>query len=90
MNSNGIIVPSVTLESEMEILKDIAKKHEMNICELNSRDNAFGNLILVNDKGAIVSTELKKRSKKDTRCIKSRSIMHGLCRSVHRRVLGNC
>lgn len=64
MNSNGIIVPSVTLESEMEILKDIAKKHEMNICELNSRDNAFGNLILVNDNGAIVSTELKKDQKK--------------------------
>jgi len=53
-NSNGIVVPSLVSEQEIEILGTVAT----NIVQLKSRRNAFGNLILTNDYGAIISETL--------------------------------
>ena len=60
-NKYGIIVPQIIREDELERLKIYSKKLNSGyqIGVLESLDNAFGNLILCNDKGAIISTFLK-------------------------------
>lgn len=57
-NKYGIIVPNIIKEDELNLLKSyIGKSTQIGI--LKSIDNAFGNLILCNDKGAIISSFLK-------------------------------
>lgn len=60
-NKYGIIVPHITRDEELQHLKNYS--NEVNsgyqIGVLESLDNAFGNLILCNDKGAIISSFLK-------------------------------
>lgn len=60
-NKNGIIVPHIVRDDELEKLKSYLKTidESINIGILNSIDNAYGNLILCNDKGAIISSFLK-------------------------------
>lgn len=61
-NSNGLILPPYTLDEEIEFLKkSILEKTGRDIIveRLNSQNTAVGNLILANDKAAIVSRELK-------------------------------
>ena len=53
-NSNGIVVPDLVSEQEIETLTNVTT----NVVQLKSRRNAFGNLILVNDHGAIMSETL--------------------------------
>jgi translation initiation factor 6 len=53
-NSNGIVVPNLVSEQEIETLNNVTT----NIVQLKSRRNAFGNLLLVNDHGAIMSETL--------------------------------
>ncbi len=57
MNSHGIVVPSTIQEDEMEILQSNFAK-DFQITVLETENNAFGNLILCNDKGAIISPKL--------------------------------
>ncbi|MFX0005146.1 MAG: translation initiation factor IF-6 [Promethearchaeota archaeon] len=57
-NKYGIIVPHIIREDELNNLKSYLDD-SYNVGVLNSIDNAFGNLILCNDKGAIVSSFLK-------------------------------
>ncbi len=60
-NKYGIIVPYIIRDDELENLnlytKQVSPSYQ--IGELKSLDNAFGNMILCNDKGAIISTLLK-------------------------------
>jgi translation initiation factor 6 len=58
-NKFGIIVPHLIREDELDALKAITDNGAQ-IGVLKSIDNAFGNLILCNDKGAIISSLLKK------------------------------
>lgn len=60
-NKFGIIVPHIIKDDEYEKLKDIFKgeNNSPQIGVLKSIDNAYGNLILCNDKGAIISSLLK-------------------------------
>ena len=58
-NKYGIIVPDIIREDELNNLKSYVKETSQ-IGVLNSIDNAFGNLILCNDKGAIISSFLEK------------------------------
>ena len=60
-NKYGIIVPHIIREDELKKLKDLLEEGNFSsqICILKSIDNAFGNLILCNDKGAIISSFLK-------------------------------
>jgi translation initiation factor 6 len=53
-NSYGMIIPNLVRETEIETLKQHLPK-TYTITALESEDNAYGNLILSNDKGAIVS-----------------------------------
>ena len=57
-NKFGIIVPHIIREDELNNLKSYLDG-SYNVGVLNSIDNAFGNLILCNDKGAIISSFLK-------------------------------
>lgn len=60
-NKNGIIIPHIVRDDELDNLKSYIKQvdESINIGILNSIDNAYGNLILCNDKGAIISSFLK-------------------------------
>ncbi|TFG08286.1 MAG: translation initiation factor IF-6 [Promethearchaeota archaeon] len=61
-NKHGIIVPNITKEEEIEVLESYLDGGSQ-IGILKSIDNAFGNLILCNDKGAIISPLLKEHRK---------------------------
>ena len=59
MNSYGMIVPDLITDDELEILQKNTKK-EFQITSISVEDNAFGNLVLCNDKGAIISPKLEE------------------------------
>jgi translation initiation factor 6 len=59
-NSNGIILPKTIYEDEKEILK----KLDLKILVLDSVFNAIGNLIVCNDKAAIVSPLIERENLK--------------------------
>lgn len=52
MNNNGMLLPSTASDEEIRILKQTG----LNVERLQSKFTAIGNLILANDKGAIVSS----------------------------------
>ena len=58
-NSNGIIVPDIIRDRELNHLK--AQK---NILVLPGKHTALGNLILANDKGCLISEKLKSQKDK--------------------------
>ena len=62
-NKYGIIVPSIMKDEEIDKLKTYLGD-PVRVGVLKSIDNAFGNLILCNDKGAIISSLLKNDLKK--------------------------
>jgi translation initiation factor 6 len=53
-NSNGMVVPSFVSDEEIQVLSSIVG----NIVRVESRRNALGNLILVNNRGALVAESL--------------------------------
>ena len=59
MNSYGMIVPDLITDDELELLQKNTKK-DFQITSISIEDNAFGNLILCNDKGAIISPKLEE------------------------------
>jgi len=61
MNSNGIILPKITSDSELEATRKLAKVEGMNVLTLGSDFTAIGNLILCNDRGAVLSSLLTKK-----------------------------
>jgi translation initiation factor 6 len=60
MNSNGIILPFIVKDEEIKKIKEIG----LDFTVLKERFTALGNLILTNDKGAIVSELISKKSLK--------------------------
>lgn len=58
-NSNGLILSVMALEEEVEAIRK--KTHDLNIHILRSKYTAVGNLILANDKAALVSPLLRKK-----------------------------
>lgn len=64
MNSNGLIIPNIANEREVARLKILKKKFGMNIAVLGTTFTALGNLILCNDKGAVISKVFSKKEKK--------------------------
>lgn len=55
-NSNGIVLPTLVSDEEVKTVSTVAK----NIVQVQSRQNTFGNLVLVNDRGAIVAETLSR------------------------------
>ncbi len=62
-NSNGLLLPRYALAHEVELLKE-SIGGELNVEILSSRKSAVGNLILANDKAAVVSPLLEKKYSK--------------------------
>lgn len=58
-NNNGIILPYVIEDEELQLIEDM----DINNCILNTKETAVGNLILSNDKGAIISPMLTDEQK---------------------------
>jgi translation initiation factor 6 len=56
-NSNGILLPSFMRHDELETLRSVFKG---NITVMETRNTAYGNLVLANDQGAIVDPRLKE------------------------------
>mgnify|MGYP000325019190 CR=1 FL=1 len=59
-NSYGIILPPFTVNREKTILLDFLKENDIDLTvqKIDAKNTAFGNLILINDKGCIISEEL--------------------------------
>lgn len=64
INSNGILLPKITTGREIETLENMKKELDVNIEFLGSKFTAIGNLVLCNDKGAVISRNFSKRDKK--------------------------
>ena len=58
-NSNGIILSSLTLDEELQKIREAIPDIRVHV--LNSRITAVGNLILCNDRGAVVSTVFSRQ-----------------------------
>ena len=56
-NSNGIVLPYFASDEEVHAIKSIT---QVNVVRIESKITAFGNLILANDHGGIVSDILLK------------------------------
>lgn len=67
-NSNGLIVPETITERELTVLKNTLKG--VNILKIRSKYNAIGNLILCNDKGAVISPLLRASADEIAECLK--------------------
>ena len=61
-NSNGLILSKMVLDEEIEKIKKSAG--DINIGLLESKYTAVGNLILANDKAALISTILPRRAER--------------------------
>jgi len=55
-NSNGMLLPSSVRQEELEHIKAVFKG---NITVMETKKTAYGNLVLVNDKGAVVDPRFK-------------------------------
>ncbi|MFH1520429.1 MAG: translation initiation factor IF-6 [Candidatus Micrarchaeota archaeon] len=60
MNSNGIILPNIVKQEEVDILKKIG----LNVHISSGKFNAHGNNIAVNDKGGIINPNIEKEDAK--------------------------
>ncbi len=56
-NSNGMLLPSTIKEEEIILLKTV---FEGNITIMETKKTAYGNLVLANDKGAVVDPRFKE------------------------------
>ena len=56
-NSHGILLPSSVREEEMETIRRV---FEGNMTIMETKKNAYGNMVLANDHGAIVDPRLKE------------------------------
>ncbi len=61
-NNNGIVVPKTSREHELSELKKLLKGHHINVGVVDSRLTALGNIVLVNDKAAIVGGRIEGRA----------------------------
>jgi translation initiation factor 6 len=56
-NSNGVVLPSFVREDEIEAIKSAS---ELNVTVMDTKKTAYGNMILVNDYGAIADPRLRR------------------------------
>jgi len=57
-NSNGIVLPPFAQDEEIEAIKSAA---ELNVTVMETKKTAYGNMVLSNDKGAIVDPRLSRK-----------------------------
>ena len=59
-NNNGIVLPRIVLDTELNYLKKELSKFDINLYVSGSRNTALGNLFLCNNKACIVGSEMEK------------------------------
>lgn len=64
LNSNGIVLPKIANDFEIRNFKDTAEELGMSVGVVGSRFTCLGNLVLCNDRGAVVSRLLSPRDRK--------------------------
>lgn len=64
LNSNGIVLPKIATQREVEGFREVADGLDMSVSVIGSKFTALGNLILCNDKGAVVSSLIDAKDKK--------------------------
>ena len=57
-NSSGVVLPHYVTEEEIDTIKSAAP--DINIAIMETKRTAYGNMVLANDKGAIVDPRLKE------------------------------
>jgi len=55
-NSNGVILPPFAADDEIDAIKSVAP--DLNISVMDTKRTAYGNMVLSNDKGAVVDLRL--------------------------------
>jgi len=60
-NSNGVILPHFVREEEVQAIKST---FDLNVAVMETKRTAYGNLVLVNDKGAVTDPGLKGKDLK--------------------------
>mgnify|MGYP001626410906 CR=1 FL=1 len=63
-NENGILIPDLINDYELEILKEQIKNNDLNVEVMHTKLNALRNNILANDKIAIINPEFNKEEEK--------------------------
>lgn len=63
-NAFGLLLPHNTREHEFNRIKDLLPDVEVEIVEFKTQENALGNILLVNDKGALIEESIYKRNKR--------------------------
>ncbi|MFC1486663.1 translation initiation factor IF-6 [Thermoproteota archaeon] len=56
-NSNGVVLPSFSTDAEVDAIKSVV---DINVTVMDTKKTAYGNMVLVNDKGAVVDPRLDK------------------------------
>ena len=56
-NSNGVVLPSFSTDAEVDAIKSAV---DINVTVMDTKKTAYGNMVLVNDKGAVVDPRLDK------------------------------
>ena len=79
-NSNALIVPWYVWDAELEAINNGLKEYgvDMEIVPFHSRLTAFGNLILANDRGALVSKDFTREEARKIEDILGVSIERGM------------
>jgi translation initiation factor 6 len=57
-NSNGLILPPFATGDEVEAIKSAV---DLNVTVMDTKKTAYGNMVLANDKGAVVDPRMKNR-----------------------------
>lgn len=63
-NSNGIVLPWIIYNGELELFKNLKKIFGVNISVLKTKFTAVGNLVLCNDRGALISKVFSRQNGK--------------------------
>ena len=58
-NSNGVVLPTFATENEVEAIKSMV---DINVTVMDSKNTAYGNLVLANDKGAVADPRLERKA----------------------------
>ena len=56
-NSNGIVLPHYVVDEEVDAIRSVAR--DINVAVMETRRTAYGNIVLANDKGAVVDPRLR-------------------------------
>jgi len=61
MNSNGIIIPNIVYQKEIDLIK---KETDLNVYMSKDKHNSIGSNIVANDKGGLINPDMNKTEKK--------------------------